>query len=396
MRLLNLTPGTGDFYCGSCLRDAALMRALRRRGHEAITVPLYLPLVTEEAEPAAPIFFGGIHVYLEQRWPAIRRWPRWLNHPAVLRAAVAVSNMTPAADHGALTVSMLQGDEGRQAVEIEKLLRWLRTQPRPDVVHLSNSLLIGIAGSLRAALGVPVVCSLQGEDAFLDSLPDPYRTEAWRLLRQRAADIALFIAPSRYYAARMGLEPVTVIPNGIDVRDFDEARPTEPTVGYLARLHPGKGLGEFVAACVGLPARVTIGGAMTRSDRRYVRAQQRRLPGAQWYPNLSRAQKVELLRTLSVFSVPATVAEAFGLYVLEAMACGVPVVQPCQGAFPELIEASGGGVLFEPGGLREALESLLREPARARQLGRQGAAAVREKFSVERMAENVENALHGL
>jgi glycosyltransferase involved in cell wall biosynthesis len=396
MRLLNLTPGTGNFYCGSCLRDAALMRALRRRGHDVTTVPLYLPLVTEDDEPAAPIFFGGIHAYLEQKFPGIRRLPAWLNSPGLLRFAAGFANLTSAADHGAMTVSMLQGEHGRQAVELEKLIVWLRTQPKPDVIHLSNSLLLGLARQLKAEFRAPVVCSLQGEDGFLDSLPEPFRSESWRLLRDRAADISLFIAPSRYYAQRMKLEPVTVIHNGIVTQDFPAAAPTAPTLGYLARLHPAKGLDQFTDAAAGLKCRVHIAGAMTRADAAFVRHQRAKLPGAEWWPNLPRAGKIAFLRSLSVFSVPAPEGEAFGLYVLEALACGVPVVQPRHGAFPEIIEETGGGLLFEPGGLRAAVESLLADPVQARQLGQAGAAAVREKFSIERMAQNVENVLHGL
>ena len=81
MRILQLTPGTGSFYCGSCLRDVALVRALRGRGHEATISPLYLPFALEtEEDPSAtePVRMGGINVYLQQKAPLMGRLPAWL------------------------------------------------------------------------------------------------------------------------------------------------------------------------------------------------------------------------------------------------------------------------------------------------------------------------------
>ena len=107
-------------------------------------------------------------------------------------------------------------------------------------------------------------------------------------------------------------------------------------------------------------------------------------------PNLNRAEKLEFLQALTVFSVPANYGEAFGLYVIEALAAGVPVVQPRAAAFPELIAATGGGVLCEPNdskSLADALEELLLNPDRARVLGEAGRQAVAEQFSAEVMAQ---------
>ena len=91
-----------------------------------------------------------------------------------------------------------------------------------------------------------------------------------------------------------------------------------------------------------------------------------------------------------MFSVPANYGEAFGLYVIEALAAGVPVVQPRTAAFPEILAATGGGVLCEPNdakSLADALEELLLNPDRARALGEAGRRAVAEKFSAEAMAQ---------
>ena len=81
MNLLHLTPGAGAMYCGGCLRDNALVAALRKLGHEVVMVPLYLPLTLDEEDQSAgtPLFFGGISVYLEQKSTLFREAPGWLH-----------------------------------------------------------------------------------------------------------------------------------------------------------------------------------------------------------------------------------------------------------------------------------------------------------------------------
>ena len=168
MRILQLTPGTGNYHCGSCLRDHSLVRGLRARGHDVLMVPLYLPHVTDEPSgpDGTPVFLGGISVFLAQKFPAFRRMPGWLHRllssPAVLRFAAGFAGMTSARDLGESAVAMLQRAESRQAGEVERLIAWLRTQPRPDVICLSNSLLSGLARRLKDEFRAPVVCTLQG------------------------------------------------------------------------------------------------------------------------------------------------------------------------------------------------------------------------------------------
>lgn len=426
MRIVQITPGTGDFYCGSCLRDNALVRALRARGHDVLMVPLYLPHVTDEPSAAAdtPIFLGGINVYLQQKFSLFRHTPawldRWLNSPALLRAAAKHTGMTKAKDLGELTISTLQGEQGHQVKEIEKLVAWLMTQPRPDVVCLSNSMLAGMVRRLKQELGVPVVCTLQGEDTFLDGLTTPYRDRAWQILAERCADIDHFIAISRYFGdlmrQRMQLpdDSVTVVYTGIPLEGFEPAPapPRPPVIGYLARMHPGKGLGTLVDAFIILKQRdrikdlrLRVAGAKTATDEPYVRSLLQRLTAAklehavEFLPNLDRDAKLRFLSSLSVFSVPATYGEGFGLYVIEALASGVPVVQPRHAAFPELLERTGGGRLCEPdnpASLADALEELLLKPDQATELGRQGRAAVWQHFSIEQMARSVEDVLHAV
>ncbi|MBM3457875.1 MAG: glycosyltransferase family 4 protein [Armatimonadetes bacterium] len=419
MRILQLTPGTGSFYCGTCVRDNALVTELRRQGHDALLVPLYLPAILDEpaATPKMPILFGGINVYLQQKSRLFRRTPRWVDRlfdgEGLLRQVASRAGMTSARELGELTLSTLRGEEGKQLKELERLVEWLRTEGRPDVVCLSNILLLGLARRIREGTGAAVVCTLQGEDSFLDSLPEPERTQAWDTLAERARDVDAFVAVSRYYGdlmqERAKLPPARVhtVHCGITLEGYEERSepPTVPTVGYLARLSRLKGLERLVSAYEILRERNRVpglrlhaAGTMTAADEPFVAGLQERL-AAQGYgnevefrPNLEREEKIAFLRGLSVFSVPTTYGESFGLYLLEAMAAGVPVVQPRHAAFPEVLKATGGGLLCGPddsGALAAGLESLLLDPEQARRLGNTGREAVHSRFSATMMARGV-------
>jgi glycosyltransferase involved in cell wall biosynthesis len=406
MRIVQLTPGTGNFYCGSCLRDNALVRGLRDRGHDTLMVPLYLPLIVDEPSASAgtPIFLSGLSVYLSNKFPVPRWLDRALSAPPLLRLAAGLVGMTSARQLGESTVAMLQPDAAHG--ELERLIGWLRTQPKPDVICLSNSLLTGLAARLQREFRVPVVCTLQGEDSFLDALPEPHRQRSWKLLTQRCAGIDHFIAVSRYFAQvmtrRLNLPAarVSVVHPGIAVDEFLPANASQPVIGFLARMHPTKGLDTLVEAFLQLKtpgARLRVAGAMTSQDRGFVRSLRQKLGDrAEFLPNLDRAAKAAFLQSLAVFSVPATYGEAFGMYVLEAQAAGVPVVQPRHGAFPEVLAATGGGLLCEPNqpaALAAALDQLLGDPTLARQLGAAGHQAVQEKFGIATMTANVDAIL---
>jgi glycosyltransferase involved in cell wall biosynthesis len=424
MRIVQLTPGTGNFHCGSCLRDAAMVQELRRMGHDVLMVPLYLPPVVDGPDPSqgVPIFFGGINVYLQNKSALFRHTPAWLDRlldrPSLLRKAADRSGMTAARDLGELTLSMLCGEEGRQNKELTKLMDFLRGGPRPDVVCLSNAMLIGLARRIKRDLGCRLVCTLAGEDGFLDTLIPPYRDRAWNLLRDRAADVDAFIAVSRYYADAMidrgSLPParIHVVHNGIAPQAFGPpAPPTVPTVGYMARLHPAKGLGTLIEAFMRIrqnrrvpDARLHIAGAQTPADDSYVAQQRQRIeeaglsPHVHWETNIDAARKRQFLSGLSVLSVPAIYGEAFGLYILEAWASGVPVVQPRHAAFVELLEQTGGGMLCEPAdpaALAATIEELLLNPAAASAMGLKGRQAVLEYFNLERMTRQIVEVFEG-
>jgi glycosyltransferase involved in cell wall biosynthesis len=418
MKFVFLTPGTGNFHCGNCIRDNSLALALRRNGHEVLMVPLYLPMVTDRASAAeeTPIFFGGINVYLQHKSALFRYTPAWfdrlLNRPGLLEAAAKRAGMTKAAELGSMTVSMLKGEHGRQRKELEKLVQFLVAQPKPDAIILSNALLLGMAGRIREALDVPVISTLQGEDAFVDSVPDPFRTQAWDLLHEQSQHIDAFVGVSDYYSnvmtQRMKLAAghVHTIHNGIDLDGYHpaSAEPKPPVLGFLARLCQAKGLGGAADAFIELKKRDRIAnlrwhvaGSMTSSDQPYVEQIKAKLRSAgvwddvEFHPNLDIEQKQAFYRAMSVLCVPAMYGEAFGLYLLEAWASGIPAVQPNHGAFEELLTLSGSGIVTDsddPSQLADGIEKVLLEPGERQRLGNLGRQAVEGRFTIDQMAQN--------
>jgi glycosyltransferase involved in cell wall biosynthesis len=421
MHIVQLTPGAGGMYCGNCAHDNALVAALRRLEQDAVMLPLYLPIHVDEEDESAgqPIFFGGVNVYLQQKSAFFRKAPGWLhwllNSRRLLEWAAGRAAKTRAGDVGELLLSMLRGESGNQDREISELVAWLRKQPKPDVLCISNALLLGMTRRLKAELHTPVVCLLQGEEPYLDALPAEHREPVWQLMAERAADVDAWIAPSRWAAdrmiARLKLQPerVHVVYDGINTAGFEIRNPksearnqTAPVLGFFARMCRDKGLDTLVEAFIELKRRgnvlrlkLHIGGGCGPGDEPFVKQLRQRLAQAGYIgetvftPNPNRAEKIAFLSGLTVFSVPATYGEAFGLYVLEALAAGVPVVQPRHGAFPEVLAATGGGLLCEPNdpkALADALEPLLLDPARARELGDTGRRTVHEKFTAGVMA----------
>ena len=418
-------------YCGNCFRDNALVAALRRQGHDTVMVPLYLPITLDEAATVAdtPTFFGGINVFLDQKLALYRHAPHWLrklvDSPALLKWAAGKTAKTRPDDVGELTVSMLRGEAGNQARDLDELTGWLRHLPRPDVVFLSNALLAGFARQLKTALGTRVVCFLQSEESFLDGMPEPWRTQSWKTLAARATDVDLWISPSRYFADRMGerlglpASKVAVVPNGISLDGYDRLPPRparaagDPlTLGFFARMCAEKGLDTVVDAFIELRRRgcvptlkLRIGGGCGPGDEPFVAQQKSKLTAAgllgdtTFHPNVSRDEKVAFYAACDVLSVPARMSESFGLYVLEALAAGTPMVQPAAATFPELLAATGGGVICGPNtaqALADALEPLLLRPARLRELGDAGRHVVFNRYTDVVMAREIARALERL
>ncbi len=422
MRIAYVAAGAAHMYCGSCLHDNALVAALQRLEHDAVLIPTYTRLRTDERSASIDrVFFGALNVYLKQVAKPLRRAPalveRLLDQPWLLSLASRLGASTDPSGLGELTLSILRGEEGRQAGELEKLVAWLRDGLQPDVVHLTNSMFAGFARRIKAELGVPVVCSVQGEELFLDALAEPSRGRVLAELADRARDVDLFVAPNDAYAqfmaAYLGVprSRMRVVPLGIHLAGYPApaaprrqgVRPEEPRViGYLARIAPEKGLHllaeafRLVAAAEGAGrVRLHVAGYLPPRHRRYLRDVERRLAawglGADYHyaGEVTREQKLAFLAGLDVLAAPSPYPDPKALYALEALAAGVPVVAPGHGAFPELLAQTGGGVLVAPGNVAElaaVLGELLRDPARRERLGRDGAAAVHARFDDGAMA----------
>ena len=416
MKIIYLAAGAAGMYCGSCLHDNTLATALLALGEDVLLVPTYTPLRTDEDNVSdGHLFFGGINVYLQQKSSIFRHTPWFvdalLDHPSIIQWATKGGPSVEAERLGDLTVSMLEGEHGRQQKEIRKLVHWLKSEARPDVVHLSNTMLLGMAREIRK-LGIPVVSSLSGEDIFLEKLVEPFYSQARQALRERAQEVDAFVALNRYYADFMAeyldvpRERIHVIPHGLNLAGHGTRRDNsgEPfTIGYLARICPDKGLHNLLAAAELLaaepdnpPFRIRAAGYMSDFDRPYLETLQKRAAGwkrpetFEYLGELTREEKIAFLQSLDVMSLPTVYRESKGLPVLEAWANAVGVVLPAHGSFPEMVAQTGGGLLhdpLDPAALAGQLRRLLHDRAEAAALGARGQLAVRRDFTAAEMAQ---------
>jgi glycosyltransferase involved in cell wall biosynthesis len=418
MDILSITAGAAGMYCGSCLRDNALAVELLRRGHRVTLLPLYTPTNPDETNVSRHrVLFGGISVYLQQHSPLFRKTPRFLDRlwdsPWVINAFASRSLSTDPRLLGDLTVSMLKGETGVLRKEFEKLMDWLDGEPVPDVVNLPNSLLIGLAAPLKRALKRPVCCTLQGEDLFLDGLVEPYRSRAIELIRSQVAGVDRFLSVSEYYVPVMSrmlsipAERISVVPLGINLTGYERKRQRGDRfrVGYFARVSPEKGLHVLAEAYIALRARtpdarmrLEAAGYMAPAQTPYMDEIRRMLAGAglagefTYHGSVDREGKLAFLQSLDVLSVPAPYDEPKGVFLLEAMGEGVPVIQPRRGAFTEIVEKTGGGLLVTPDdvtALADALHGVWKDPQLADRLGERGFEGVRAHYSIARSTDRL-------
>lgn len=427
MRIASITAGAGGMYCGSCMKDNTLANALHQLGHECLLIPCYTPLrLDEPPAQSTPIFLGGLTMYLQQQYSWLRRIPgflaRWMASPWLLRKVSGSAVKIDAAQLAPMTLSMLRGSDGYQRSEVNRLIDWLADEIKPEVILLTNVLLSGIVPELKRRLNVPIIATLQGDDIFLEELPPPARAEAIQLIRRNCEHVTGYIATCRYYADFMadylGLprERFRVVYPGIELHHFaTDAQPLERNVlniGYLARIAPEKGFHVLVDALCKLNQMSDVprwqfqaAGYCAGYRKGYLEENRSKAQKAWWGDRFhyvgepDRAGKAAFLQNLDIFSVPTTYQEPKGLYLLEAWACGVPVIQPAHGSFPELIEATHGGSLVSPHdttALAEGLASMLRDAAQRQQLGHAGREAVQNRFSAEVMAQATITAINDL
>ncbi len=417
MHIAIVTAGGAGMFCGSCMHDNTWARALRDAGHHVTLIPTYTPIrVDEENISSRRVFFGGINVYLEYRsrlWRRLPRWmTRWVDHPRLISLATRFAVSNDASDLGELTLAMLDGESGPQAQDVAELTNFIGRELKPDVVCFSNALLAGAVRRLHDEFDGPVLCVLQGDDIFIESLPPAFRSRVITKLTERASDFDGFIVHSDYYrdhmAALLSLprDRFRSIPLGIDFEGHT-GKPRDAVaepfrIGYFARVCPEKGLHVLIDAVKELRRQrpelnieLVAGGFLGPRDADYFKRVQRDAASLGdafvWAGSPpDHAAKVELLCSFDILCVPTVYREPKGLYALEAMANGVPVVLPAHGAFPQMIAATGGGLLFDPGkpsDLTALFTRLIDEPETRSNLAQTGHIGVRTANSLAAMTD---------
>ncbi|MBP83881.1 MAG: hypothetical protein CMO61_08540 [Verrucomicrobiales bacterium] len=416
-RIIYITAGAGGMYCGSCIRDNSLAAGLGELGWDVMLLPLYTPIrVDEENLSIDQVFFGGLNVYLQQKIPLFRHLPaafdRWLNNPKLIqRVASRAVNVGPS-ELGDLTLSMVRGEHGYQSKEVKRLVDWLKVYAKPDLICLTNLLVGGCIPALKRELGVPVLVTLQGDDVFLDELEEPWRGKVLTEMRALASQADGFITFSSFYREVMAellevrREKFELTPLGVNVSEFKPAlearrvRESSQVIGFFARLSPEKGLHHLIDAFIALAgqvpeAQLKIGGWLAPKDRKFYEEQVEKIRKAELADRFEHVEapsgeaKIEFFKEIDVFCVPAQFVEPKGLYLLEAMACGLPVVAPDQGALSEMVNSSHGGLLFEHGNMRsltERLLKLLNDPELCQSIGESGRSWAETEADQEVMA----------
>ncbi|MGA2255386.1 MAG: glycosyltransferase family 4 protein [Thermoguttaceae bacterium] len=437
-----------------------LAAALRKAGADVVLAPVYTPLRTDEENVSIDrLAMGGINIYLDEGLPLWRWMPglvrRLLDRPSLVSWAAQRGSRTRPEQLGRLTVAMLRSEKGPLKNDVQQLIDWLQAEVRPDIVHLSNVMLAGLARPLGERLGVPVIATLSGEDSFLEKLPAPYYAQARTELRARAGDLAGLVAMCGFYADFMAeylavpRETIDVIRPGLNLEGHGEpvtldggrwvvgggslggnsqeiamdgpsehraqhgrrVPPNDPkTIGFLSRICADKGLHLLVETLHAMseagnapPYRLRVAGYLDRPGRAYLDQIHKRVRAwgmadrFEYVGELDRPGKIAFLQSLDVLCLSSVIRESKGLPVLEAWASGVPVVLPDHGAFSEMVTDTGGGLLYDPHrpeALSEALGRMLCDDAFATECGRRAQRAVHERYTSQRESHEV-LALYG-
>lgn len=424
MRIAYIVPGSGGtYYCENCFRDIMTIHGLRKAGHEVIMVPLYLPMIEDYHDKGlrSPIFFGAINIYLKQLFPFYRQVPRWaekvFDSPFLLHLAAKQSGSTKAAKLEDMTISMLQGEKGNQADELETLINWLVHKGKPDVVHLSNALILGLAGRIKQRLDVPVVCSLQDEHTWIDAMDQPYPARIWKIIAEKAAYVRAFIPVSEYYSSvirertAISAEKMRVIYIGVNPDDYKaagqkKAGPKDQMViGYLGRINECLGITALVDSFIELKkktlfknVRLAVTGGKTGEDKENIARLKKKLNESAllqdvvFYPKFDLAARAAFFASLTLLAVPAKEELACGLASIEAQAAGIPVVAPAVGALGEVIEKTRGGMLYNPrvdGSLTQTLELALADKKNLERMAQNGKEGAARLFHLDRFSREL-------
>jgi glycosyltransferase involved in cell wall biosynthesis len=418
MKIVYLITGSGgSFYCGNCYRDMIYLRAIKQvPGISARAIPLYLPPETEETSNDFDrnVFFGAISMYLREKVPFLRNMPavfdKFLDSTPLLRMAARRSGTTNTEGLEDMTLGMIKGEKAFPEKELKRLVRYLSENGQPDILHLSNALIIGLARQIKKHMKVKIVCSLLNEDDWIDEMAEPYKSDAWKLIAEEAPNVDAFLTPSRYYRdlfiQKTGHKTnnIHVVPLALDTRHLNilPHKDNYPALGYFNRLNSQNGFDKLVDAFIHLRKSgklegltLHVSGGFTGSDKPFIAKQIQKIKesglkkAVKIYPEFHGNSKEEFFSNIDIMSVPVRKHDGYGLYLLEANASGVPVVQPATGGFPEILDITKGGVIYEQDtmeGLSETLLSLFKDHESRKKLGEKGKASVPAELSLERMS----------
>ncbi len=427
MKIVYLITGSGgSFYCGNCYRDMIYLRAIRKvPGINASAIPLYLPPdeMNTESGMDKNVFFGAISMYLREKVPFLKNMPvfmdKLVDSRPMLKMAARKAGTTNPEGLEEMTLNMIKGENAFPDKELQRLIDYLCKDGKPDIIHLSNALIVGLARQIKRKLDVKIVCSLLNEDDWIDEMAEPYQSGAWDLMAREANNVDIFLTPSNYYKelfiSKTGIsgENFRVIPLGFDP-DLKKIEKNDnyPAIGYFCRVNSQNGIDKLVDAFIELKSgdklpglTLHISGGYTGDDKPFIADQIKKIKNngfksfVRIYPEFHGSSKQQFFNNIDLMCVPVRKHDGYGLYILEANAAGVPVLQPATGAFPEIIERTKGGITYSPDTVSELSVQILKvltDRELCMQLGKNGQENVLKDLSLIKMSEGLSKVYNSL
>ncbi len=410
MKILFLITSPGDqYYCGNCVRDDFLASALRESGEDVIVMPLYLPL--DQMQTDTEVFFPATSYYVADALFGEKPMPAWLDsflsRKAFLDLAASLAGSTSAGGMEGMTLSMIKGEGRAFRDRMEGVLEFIEKE-RPDIIHIPTTMLTGVARLIRERFPIPIVCSVQDEEIWIDELKGGDASRAWQGIRDNARWIDSFVTTSVFYmhkAQSLGMPfagQMHLLHPGVNLEKYHcPTYPADPTIGFNYRMNSLDGLDTLVDAFIRLKKkdsipnlRLYIGGGHTSLERKFLSGIRRKLsPYKEWVTfqkGYTQRRHFEFYREVSVVCVPIKFDESIGLYLPEAFAAGRPVVEPDRGSFREI--TGGAGILYDPSvpeALDEALERIFLSGSLMGELRQKALQRARDTFNSTRLASEI-------